>query len=191
MPHPGGYCQDGRAGGRVRRRTSAPPAGAPPSPNPKFPTAKAPRTPWLMAEWKGTNGTSEDPKSAFSDPPVRSRKNRILGGLGVMAVQSFSRIRARTGPGRFRGVKAETRARIPPGPASDSLFPAKAWPRFGPAVSAYRTSDFLTKNVAREQIFLTPRSATPGFQPQKDAMELEQQIIEVPVLSGEYCPCGC
>jgi hypothetical protein len=64
------------------------------SPNPKFPTAKAPRTPWLMAEWKGTNGTSEDPKSAFSDPPVRNRKNRILGGLGVMAVQSFSRIRA-------------------------------------------------------------------------------------------------
>jgi hypothetical protein len=48
-----------------------------------------------MAEWKGTNGTSEDPKSAFSDPPVRNRKNRILGGLGVMAVQSFSRIRVR------------------------------------------------------------------------------------------------
>jgi Asp-tRNA(Asn)/Glu-tRNA(Gln) amidotransferase A subunit family amidase len=46
-----------------------------------------------MAEWKGTNGTSEDPKSAFSDPPVRNRKNRILGGLGVMAVQSCSRIR--------------------------------------------------------------------------------------------------
>jgi len=54
-----------------------------------------------MAEWKGTNGTSEDPKGAFSDPPVRSRKDRILGGLGaptavplVPAVQSFSRIRA-------------------------------------------------------------------------------------------------
>jgi hypothetical protein len=47
-----------------------------------------------MAEWKGTNGVSEDPKSAFSDPPVRNRKNRILGGLGVMAVHSFSRIRA-------------------------------------------------------------------------------------------------
>ena len=70
------------------------------NPNPKFPTAKAclcvsarrqaPRRPWLMAEWKGTNGTSEDPKSALSDPPVQSREKCILG---VMAVQSFSRIR--------------------------------------------------------------------------------------------------
>ena len=28
----------------------------------KFPTAKAPRALWLMAEWNGTNGTSEEPK---------------------------------------------------------------------------------------------------------------------------------
>jgi hypothetical protein len=41
---------------------------------PPIPLRSGTRTPWLMAEWKGTNGASEDPKSAFSDPPVRSRE---------------------------------------------------------------------------------------------------------------------
>ena len=49
---------------------------------PPIPLRSGTRTPWLMVEWKGTNGTSEDPQSAFSDPPVQSRKNCILGGQG-------------------------------------------------------------------------------------------------------------
>jgi hypothetical protein len=44
-----------------------------------------------MGEWKGTNETPEDLKSAFSDPLVRIRKNRILVDLGVLAVQFFLR----------------------------------------------------------------------------------------------------
>jgi hypothetical protein len=78
-------------------------------------TAKAPRTPWLMAEWKGTDGTAEDPISALSDSRVRGRKNRILGGPGtqrwswvIMAVQSFSRIRVKHYRKLKTGPRGET-----------------------------------------------------------------------------------
>jgi uncharacterized protein YuzE len=74
-----------------------------------------------MAEWKGTNGTSEDPKSAFSDPPVRNRKNRILGGLGVMAVQSFSRIRANRQDETGSADMAERKVKIWYDPEGDYL----------------------------------------------------------------------
>ena len=40
-----------------------------------------------------TNGTSEGPMSALSGSLVERSEHRILGDLGVMAVQVFSRIR--------------------------------------------------------------------------------------------------
>jgi folate-binding protein YgfZ len=47
-----------------------------------------------------TNGTSEDPMSALSRSLVERSEHRLLGDLGVMAVQGFSWIRASCGPGR-------------------------------------------------------------------------------------------
>jgi hypothetical protein len=48
----------------------------------------------MKAQWKDTNGTPKDPKSAFSDSLSLEPEFHILGGLGVMAVQSFCRIGA-------------------------------------------------------------------------------------------------
>jgi hypothetical protein len=63
-----------------------------------YQTAKAPRTPWVKAQWKETSGTPKDPKSAFSDSLSPEPEFHILSGLGVMAVQFFCRIGANRGP---------------------------------------------------------------------------------------------
>jgi hypothetical protein len=46
-----------------------------------------------MAHWEGTNESSESPIPVFSSSSVQRPEYRILGDLGVMAVQGFSRIR--------------------------------------------------------------------------------------------------
>jgi hypothetical protein len=48
-----------------------------------------------------TNGTSEGPMSALSGSLVERSEHRILGDLGVMAVQVFSRIRLISQPSAF------------------------------------------------------------------------------------------
>jgi hypothetical protein len=66
------------------------------SPNAKIPTAKTPRAPWLKAVWKESNGTPKDPQSAFSESLSLEPELYILDDLGVLAVQSLSRIKAST-----------------------------------------------------------------------------------------------
>jgi hypothetical protein len=46
-----------------------------------------------IAHWAKTDEPAEGPKNALSHSPVERSEHRILGGLGVMAVQGFSRIR--------------------------------------------------------------------------------------------------
>jgi len=47
-----------------------------------------------IAHWEETNGSPEGPITAFSGSSVQRQEHRILG---VMAVQGFSRIRAKIG----------------------------------------------------------------------------------------------
>jgi hypothetical protein len=42
-----------------------------------------------MAHWEGTNESSDSPIPVFSSSSVQSQEDRILGDLGVMAVQGF------------------------------------------------------------------------------------------------------
>jgi hypothetical protein len=59
-----------------------------------------------MAHSEKTDDTSEDPISAASRFSLVRSEHRILGDLGVMAVQSFSRIRVRVESHTAKGRKA-------------------------------------------------------------------------------------
>jgi hypothetical protein len=67
------------------------------SPNAKIPTANpakgGTRAPWLKAVWKESSGTPKDPQSAFSESLSLEPELYILDDLGVLAVQSLSRIK--------------------------------------------------------------------------------------------------
>jgi len=77
-----------------------------------------------MAHSEKTDDTSEDPISAASRFSLVRSEHRILGDLGVMAVQSFSRIRVSCNGGGYAWMIAATPragsidARPPPAPFS-------------------------------------------------------------------------
>jgi len=56
-----------------------------------------------------TNGTSEGLKNRFSCSGLEGSEHAIHGGLGVMAVQGFSRIRAKRTLARFLIVRCQFR----------------------------------------------------------------------------------
>ena len=69
-----------------------------------------------MAHWAKRDDTSEGPISTFSRFSVVRSGHRILGDLGVMAVQSFSRIMAKCSVSELRSRIVLTQTFDPPLP---------------------------------------------------------------------------
>jgi hypothetical protein len=74
-----------------------------------------------MAYWGEKNETSEGPRNRFSRSSMEGSEHRILGDLGVMAVQGFSRIRV--GFGRDRSVQRRKKKVLTKGKRVGSIRP--------------------------------------------------------------------